>query len=116
MCIFLRQNKYLDFLAYYFNLGEKEWEVYRAHKQKKNEEKEFEMITTILREQAEAAGKLKQGQHMLLLLLPKRFGPMPPEIESLIRGLTDLDRIDAIMTSFLEIRDWSEVKELLQSA
>ncbi len=120
----LRQNKYLDFLAYYFNLGEKEWEAYSAYKREKKEEEEFEMITTILREQlreqvqeqAEAAGKLKHGQHMLLLLLPQRFGPMPPEIESSIRGLTELALIDSIMKQFLELRDWNEVKQLLQSA
>jgi hypothetical protein len=115
----LRQNKYLDFLSYYFNLEEKEWEAYHAYKQAKTEEKEFEMITNILREQvreqAEAAGKLKHGQHILLLLLPQRLGPIPPEIESSIRGLTDLARIDSIMKQFLELRDWNEVKQLLQS-
>ncbi|MCI0690728.1 DUF4351 domain-containing protein [candidate division KSB1 bacterium] len=72
------------------------------------------MITTILREQAREEGKLKQSPHLLRLLLSKRFGPMPPEIESSIRALTDLDRIDSIMAQFLELRDWQEVKQLLQ--
>ncbi len=109
----LRQNKYLDFLSYYFNLEEREWKAYHAYKQVKKEEKEFEMITNMLREQAREEGKLKEGQHMLLLILPKRLGPMPPEIESAIHGLTDLDRIHFIMAQLMEIRDWDEVKQLL---
>ncbi|MCI0690727.1 hypothetical protein L0337_01825 [candidate division KSB1 bacterium] len=31
------QNKYLDFLSYYFNLGEREWKAYHAYKQEKKE-------------------------------------------------------------------------------
>ncbi len=89
------------------------------------------MITNILREQlreqvteqvreqvtkqTEATGKLKEGQPMLLLMLPKRLGPMPPEIESAIRSLTDLDRIHFIMAQLMEIRGWQEVKQLLQN-
>ena len=118
----LRQNKYLDFLAYYFNLGEKEWKAYHAYKQGKKEEKELEMITTILREQlreqvgeqAREEGKLKEGQHFLHLLLPKRLGPMPPEVETSIRSLTDLEHIHSIAARFLEIRDWQEVTQLLK--
>jgi len=110
----LRQNKYLDFLAYYFNLGEKEWKAYHTYKQGKKEEKEFEMITTILREQAEITGKLKEDQTLLLSLLPKRFGPMPSDIETSARTCTEPERLHSILVRFLELRDWHEVRQLLQ--
>jgi hypothetical protein len=137
----LRQGKYLDFLFYYFNLGKEEWEVYYAHKQKKNEVKEVDMISTLLKEQGrtegflkgktegflegkkegflegEAKGKIKGkieiSRDLLLLLLPKRLGPMPPEIESSVRSLTDLDRIHSILARFMEINDWHELEQLL---
>jgi hypothetical protein len=121
----LRQNKYLDFLVYYFNLGGEEWKAYHAYKQGKKE-KEFEMITTILREQmreqvqqevreqAEATGKLAEGQRLLHLLFAKRFGPAPAEIESSIRAIDNLDRIESVVTRFMEIRDWQEVAQLLK--
>jgi hypothetical protein len=110
----LRQNKYLDFLAYYFNLGEKEWKAYHTYKQGKKEEKELEMITTILREQAEITGKLKEDQTLLLSLLPKRFGPMPSDIETAARTCTEPERLHSILVRFLELRDWHEVRQLLQ--
>ncbi len=121
----LRQGKYLDFLFYYFKLGEEQWEVYRAHKLKKKEIKEVDMISTILKEQGrvegflkgktegKTEGKIEEGRHMLLLLLPKKFGPIPSEIENSIRGLTDLDRIHSILAQFMEINDWHELEQLL---
>jgi len=109
----LRQNKYLDFLFYYFNLGERELEIYRVHKQMKKEEKEFDMISTIMKERIRE-GKLTEGQELLLLLLPKRFGATPPEVETSIRSLTDLEHIHSIAARFLEIRDWQEVAQLLK--
>jgi hypothetical protein len=121
----LRQGKYLDFLFYYFNLGKEEWEAYYVHKQKKNEVMEVDMISTLLKEkgrtegfvEGEAKGKsegmIEQGRDLLLLLLPKRLGPMPAEIESAIRGLTDLDRIQSILVRCMEINDWREIEQLL---
>jgi hypothetical protein len=108
----LRRNKYLDFLAHYFNLGEDQWEMYHAHKQKKNEVREVDMVRTIF-EQKRLEGMIEQGRDLLLLFLPKRLGPMPPEIESAIRGLTDLDRIQSILVRFMEINDWREIEQLL---
>jgi hypothetical protein len=49
-------------------------------------------------------------------MLPKRFGPMPPEIESSIRALSDLDRIHSILAQFMEINDWQELKQLLNGS
>jgi hypothetical protein len=112
----LRRNKYLDFLLYYFNLEEKEWEVYRAHKMKKKEVKEVDMISTLLKEQGRLEGEVKANREMLLLLLPKRLGPMPPEIEGSILALTDLDRIRSILAQFMEINDWQELKQLLNGS
>lgn len=115
----LRQNKYLDFLFYYFNLEEEQFEIYRAYKQQKKEEKEFDMISTIMKERVREGfiqGKAQEGQDLLLLMLPKRLGPMPPDIENSIRSLVDLDRIHSIMAQLMEIRDWNEVKQLLNSA
>ncbi len=125
----LRQNKYLDFLAYYFNLGEREWKAYHAYKQGKNEEKEFEMFTNILREQlreqvrdevreqlreeVHEEGKLQEDQTLLLALLPKRFGLMPSEIETAVRTCMEPERLHSILVRFLELRDWQEVAQLL---
>jgi hypothetical protein len=38
---------------------------------------------------------------------------MPPEIETSIRTLNDVQRIDALLNRFLEVRDWQEVKQLI---
>ncbi len=113
----LRRNKYLDFLLFYFNLEEKEWETYRAYKQAQQKDKEFEMITTILKNQGRMEGrmegKIEGKMEALLSLLPKKLGPMPPEIETSIRTLKDADRIDSLLNRFLEVRDWQEVKQLI---
>lgn len=117
----LRRNKYLDFLLFYFNLEEKEWETYRAYKQAQKKDKEIEMITTILKNQGKMEGriegrmegKIEGKMEALLSLLPKKLGPMPPEIETSIRTLKDADRIDSLLNRFLEVRNWQEVKQLI---
>lgn len=107
----LRQGKYLDFLFQYFKLGQKEWEMYRTIKQTQSQEEveKVKVISTILKEE----GKVHEGQDMLLRLLPKKLGPVPPEVEDAIRALTDLDRIHAIAEDFFEIDDWQELERLL---
>jgi hypothetical protein len=106
----LRRNKYLDFLLFYFNLEEKEWETYRAYKHAQQKDKEVDMlITTVLKNQ----GKIEQGQEMLLSLLPKKLGPMPPEVETSILKLNDVERISSLLNRLLEVRDWQEVKQLI---
>jgi hypothetical protein len=109
----LRRNKYLDFLLFYFNLEEKEWETYRAYKHAQKKDKEIEMITTILKNQGRMEGRMEGKTEALLLLLPKKLGPMPPEIEKSIRTLNDADRLDYLLNRFLEVRDWQEVKQLI---
>lgn len=104
----LRRSQYLDFLFYYFKLGKQEWEEYSAYKRAKNEEQEVGMVNTLFT-QAKIEGKMEA----LLSLLPKRLGPMPPEIETSIRTLNDVQRIDALLNRFLEVRDWQEVKQLI---
>jgi len=108
----LRRNKYLDFLVNYFKLGEEQWEMYRSYKQKKNEVKKVDMVRNIF-EQKRFEGEIKEGRQTLLLLLPQKFGPMPPEIEGSIRQLTDLDRIHSILTQFMKVSDWHEIRQLL---
>jgi len=117
----LRQSKYLDFLTYYFKLGEEEWEAYRTYKQAKKEGEVAEMIGTILKEQGKLEGKiegrlegkLEEGQDILLLLLKQKMGPVPSEMEQAIRALNDLDRIHAIMARFMEIKDWNDLQQYL---
>jgi hypothetical protein len=58
-------------------------------------------------------GKIEEGRYWLIVLLSKRLGPMPPEIESSLRALTDLDRIHSILARFMEINDWRELEQLL---
>jgi hypothetical protein len=87
------------------------------------------MISTLLNEQGRtegfregrregflegvAKGKIEEGRDWLIVLLSKRLGPMPPEIDGSIRALDDLDRIHSILTRFMEINDWRELEQLL---
>jgi len=69
------------------------------------------MVRTIFEQK-----RLEEGQHMLLLFLTQKLGPTPPEIESSIRTLTDLDRIHYIVTQFMKINNWQELQQLLNGA
>ncbi len=75
------------------------------------------MITTMLKNQGKIEG-MREGRiegktEVLLLLLPKKLGPMPPEIETSIRTLNDVERIDALLDRLWEVRDWHEIKQLI---
>jgi len=129
----LRRAKYLDFLLHYFNLNEEEWKTYTAFKQAQNEEQEVNMVGTMLKSQGLLEGKnlgiiegknlgiiegknlgiIEEGRNILLRLLPKKLGPMPAEIEISIRALTDVDLINSILDRVLEIRNWHEIKQLM---
>ena len=61
-------------------------------------------------------GKIQQCRDLLLLLLPKKFGSIPPELESRIRGYADLDRMNEILARLLEFQDWQEIAQLLNGA
>ncbi|MGH7455794.1 MAG: hypothetical protein ACRENG_30845, partial [bacterium] len=58
-------------------------------------------------------GKIEHGRHTLLLLLPQKLGPMPTEIEQAIRTLDDVNRIDVILSRFMELKDWQQLKQYL---
>lgn len=113
----LRRSKYLDFVLHYFNLEASQWEAFRAYKHERKEDQEVEMITSILKkqgwEEGKLEGKLEAERDMLLALLPKRFGSIPPDIEAVIRTSNDTKRIHTILVRFLEIKDWQELRELL---
>ncbi len=145
----LRQSKYLDFLTHYFKLSKKEWEVYRAYKQEKNESEVTDMIGKMFKEEGKTEGlfegrnlgkaegllegrnlgkaeglfeglglgkvegKIEEAQKVLLMLLPQKLGPIPPELYATILGLNDVDRIHAILARFMEIKDWQELKQQL---
>lgn len=125
----LRREKYLDFLFHYFNLNEEEWKAYTAYKQAQNEEQEVNMVSTILKSQGLLEGKkqgliegknlgliegkIEEGRDVLLRLLPKKLGPMPAEIETSIRTLTDVGLINSIVDRVMDLRDWHEIKQLL---
>jgi len=80
-----------------------------------NEIKEVDMVRTIF-EQKRLEGEINEGRQTLLLLLPQKLGPTPPEIEGSIRALTDLDRIHSILTQFMKINNWHELRQLLNGA
>ena len=124
----LRQTKYLDFVFNYFNLGQEQWELYREHKQKQKEGEVVEMIETIStlwkkesfaqgkaegKAEGEFLGKLSEGQDMLLMLFPRKLGPMPDDVAASIRALDNVTRIHEILARFLEIDDWNELRRLL---
>lgn len=117
----LRRSKYLDFVLHYFNLEASQWEAFQAYKHGRKEDQEVEMITSILKkqgweegkEQGKLEGKLEAERDMLLVLLLKRFGPIPAEVEDAIRSSSDGKRIHDILVRFLEIKDWQELRELL---
>lgn len=77
----------------------------------------MELITEILKkegwEEGREEGQINEGQNTLLILFPKKLGPVPPKIERSIRELKDLDRIHEILARFLEINDWQELERLL---
>jgi hypothetical protein len=104
----LRRAKYLEFLFHYFNVGKKEWEEYSVYKRTKSEDQELGMVSNVFQQI-----RIEEGQKVLLMLLPKKLGPMPPEIEKSIRGLADVERINSILNRVLEIRDWQEIKQLI---
>lgn len=106
--------------------------MYRVYKQKHEEGEEIEMVETISalwkkegfsegfvkgktegKAEGEFIGKLSEGQNMLLMLFPRKLGPMPEDVERGIRALTDVNRIHEILTRFLEIDNWSEIRRLL---
>jgi hypothetical protein len=105
----LRQRKYLDFLRYYFKLDKEEWQTYQAYKEAKQESEVVDMIGNFLKEE----GKVEEGRNLLLMLFPQKLGSMPPEITEAIRGLDDVNRIHSIMSRFMEINDWQELKRYL---
>jgi hypothetical protein len=39
---------------------------------------------------------------------------MPPEIETSIRRLTDVERINFLLDRLLDVRDWQEIKQLIK--
>jgi len=87
----------------------KEREVCREHKKAQKEGEVADMTRSFLVEE----GKLEASRDLALLLLPKKLGPMPSEIEKAIRELNDLNRIQAIMAQFLEISNWQQLKQYL---
>ncbi len=137
----VRQGKYLDFLMHYFNLSAEKWNEYRSYKQrqKESEAKEMsEIISDILKRQGWQEGwekgmekgiekgietglvsglergKLAEARNLLMLLLPKKLGPIPPALEMPLREVDDIEFINDLLARVLEIRDWSEVERLLQ--
>lgn len=79
------------------------------------------MITSILKKQGweegkfegKLEGRLEAERDMLLVLLSKRFGAIPPDVEAAIRSSNDVERIHDVLVRFLEIKDWQELRELL---
>jgi len=122
-----RRGKYFDFLLQYFNLGMEKWEAYRAHKQKHKRSEVTDMINTILKQQGwnegkiqgwnegKIEGKMEESRDLILLLLPKRLGSIPTKLEQAIRNAHDLNRLQAVLASLLELQSWQEVEQLLNA-
>lgn len=130
----VRQGKYLDFLMHYFNLSAERWEEYRSYKQRQKESEVVEMISSILKQEGWQEGwnqgmekgmekgilrgvengKLTEARDLLLLLLPKKLGPIPAALENPLREVDDIEFINGLLLRILEIRDWNEVEQLLQ--
>jgi hypothetical protein len=108
-----RRGKYLDFLLHYFNLGVEKWEAYRTHKQRHQKSEVTDMINTILKQEGLKEGQVSESRNLLLMLLPKRLGPMPSRLEQSLRGMTDLERMHLVLASLLELQSWQEVETLL---
>jgi hypothetical protein len=73
----------------------------------------LENISSAQTREKRRKGKIAEGPHALLLLLPKKLGPIPGAIESSIRELNDLGRIHSILARFMEFNDWRELEQLL---
>ncbi len=58
-------------------------------------------------------GRLAEARNLLMLLLPKKLGPIPPALETPLREIDDIDFINDLLVRILEIRDWHEVERLL---
>lgn len=54
-------------------------------------------------------GAIMNSHKLLLLLGRQRFGPPRPEIESAIREITDLDRLERMASAILTVVDWKEL-------
>lgn len=77
------------------------------------------MINTILKQQGWneglSEGKLNQSRDLVLMLLPKRLGAIPTKLEQTIRNTHDLNHLQAVLASLLELQSWQEVEQLLNA-
>ena len=53
--------------------------------------------------------RIRELQALLLRLGEMRFGPPAPEIERIIRGLQDQNRLEALLSQLLRARRWQEL-------
>lgn len=62
-------------------------------------------------EEVEAKGALRHGRRILLHLGNERFGPPGKSIRAVIESLTDLEKVDRIISRILHAGSWKELLE-----
>jgi predicted transposase YdaD len=65
------------------------------------------------RVEGRAEGKTEGQIETMLLLFSQKLGPVPNDIETMIRALKDQERIQTILTRFMDITDWESLKSHL---
>jgi len=66
-------------------------------------------------EEGRIEGKIEGKIETLLLLFSQQLGPIPAEIEASLHTLKDPEQIQAILTQFMQIKDWEELRKLLSA-
>lgn len=60
-------------------------------------------------------GKLEGKRESLLLLLSQKLGQVPPEIETMINSINEVEQLDAILSMLSRFDNWESVRESLSS-
>jgi hypothetical protein len=58
-------------------------------------------------------GKIEGKIEALLLLFSQKLGPVPNDVEAMIRAINAQERIQAILSRFMDFNDWGSLKSHL---
>jgi hypothetical protein len=112
----LKRIKYFKFIDYYLDVDNSTIQEYIEHVTK-DEQKEVQMITETWKQEGKKEGikegEIKQGLRTLRFLIPQKFPQIPPELDKRLYSQTRLDKINNILSHFMEINTLKELEKYL---
>ena len=116
----LKRIKYFKFIDYYLEIDEPAIKEF-IELTTKTEQKEVQMITETWEKEGIKKGilkgikegKIEQGLIALRLLLPQKFPQIPSELDKRLFSQTQLDKINNILSHFMEINTLEELEKYL---